>query len=110
LAKAWADNRENELKQPGAIERQRHRGVTVGQVLNWYLDDFDGRSKFGRTKLSHLIFLAGYSDLADLDAIELSSQQVMWHVHQRRREGTGPATVNNDLIWLRNAFRSAQIS
>lgn len=30
-------------------------------------------------------------------------------MRQRRSDGAGPATVNNDLIWLRGAFRAARI-
>jgi len=109
MAKAWADRRETELKEPGALEKVRHRGIRVGQVLEWYRDDFDGRSKFGRTKLSSINYLINHPTLADLDALELTSGQVVAHVQARRSEGTGGATVANDLIWLRNAFRAVKI-
>ncbi len=110
LADAWAARREAELNVPGALERLQHRGVTVGQVLEWYRDDYDGLAKFGTTKLSHVNFLINYPDLAELDAIALTSTQLVQHVRRRRLGGTGPSTVQNDLIWLRGAFRSAQIA
>lgn len=110
LAKEWAARREAELKAPGALERLQHRGVTVGQVLEWYREDFDGLSKFGPSKLSHVNYLINHPDLAELDAIELNSGQLVDHVRRRRLGGAGPSTVQNDLIWLRGAFRSAQIA
>lgn len=64
VARAWADMREAELRMPGALERAQSAGVTVRQVLEWYEADYDGASKFGRSKLSHLRFLMGYEPLA----------------------------------------------
>ncbi len=109
LAKDWAQRRESELKQPKGLEQIRHRGVTIGQVLTWYRDDFDGEETFGRSKLSHINYLINNSDFSEMDAIELTSGQLVAHIHTRRREGVGPATANNDLIWLRNAFRAIRI-
>ena len=48
LAKQWGARRESELKQPGTLEAIRYRGLTIKQVLEWYRDDYDGKSKFGR--------------------------------------------------------------
>jgi len=109
LAKEWAARRESELRLPGALEHVRHKGVTVGQVLEWYRDDFERKSKFGRSKLSHINFLINHPEFSELDAIELTSGQLVAHINERRRQGTGAATVNNDLIWLRNAFRAVSI-
>ena len=109
LAKEWGRRRESELKLPGALDYMRYKGLTIKQVLEWYRDDFDGESKFGRSKLSHINYLINHDDFADLDAIELTTDQLVAHVHKRRRQGAGPATVNNDLIWLRNAYRAVRI-
>lgn len=51
LAEQLAKRREAELEQPAALEKIRHRGVSIKQMLEWYRDDFDGLTKFGRSKL-----------------------------------------------------------
>ena len=109
LAKEWAARRESELKQPNVLEQVRHDGVTVQQVLEWYRDDYDGKSKFGRSKLSHIEYLIKHPTISTLDAINLTSSQLIAHITQRRRQGVGASTANNDLIWLRNAFRAIRI-
>lgn len=109
LARAWADKREVELRVPGALDRVQHSGATVRQVLEWYEADYSGATKFGRSKLSHIRFLMGYEPLASSVAANLTSVDYVSHVRQRRADGAGPATVNNDLVWLRGAFRAARI-
>ncbi len=109
MAQSWAKRRETELEVPGALEKLMHRGVSVSQVLEWYRDDFDGKSKFGRSKLATVNFLIDYPGFKKLDALRLTSAQMVSHVRERRAGGAGASTVNNDLIWLRNAFRSCRI-
>jgi len=109
LAKAWADKREAQLKGPGGVQRVQHRGITVGQVLQWYRDDFDGRSKFGRSKLTSINYLINHPDLSEMDALEITSGELVAYIQSRRAKGAGPSTVNNDLVWLRNAFRAIKI-
>ena len=110
LAKEWAARRETELKLPGALEQARYEDVTLKQVLEWYRDDFDGESKFGRTKLGHINFLISHPTFSELDAINLRSGQLVAHIAERRRQGVSASTANNDIIWLRNAFRAIRIT
>ncbi len=90
LAKDWAARRESELKRPGALEQMQHEGLTVQQVLEWYRDDYDGATKFGRSKLSHINFLINYPTFTELDAIDLTSGQLVAHIAERRRRGREP--------------------
>jgi len=107
LAKEWATRREAELRVPGVLERLSHAGVSIRTVLEWYLEDYEGATKFGRTKLSHINFLKEHP-LSDTDAITLTPREVLTHLRERRKTAA-PATVLNDVIWLSNAFRSARI-
>lgn len=50
----WAATLEVQMREPGAIQQAKHVGTTVGQVLIWYKEDFQGATKFGRSKLSHI--------------------------------------------------------
>ena len=109
LAKAWADRREAELAEPGVLESMRHTGITVGDVLEWYKQDYHDHKAFGRTKLDAINQLIARKSLADLDALSVSSGQLVGHARSRALEGTGPATINNDFVWLRVAFRAVAI-
>lgn len=107
MAKEWAARRETELRVPGVLEKLTHKGVTIKEVLQWYRDDYDGATKWGRSKLSHVNFLIDHS-FADTDALSLTPREVLAHLRGRRKTASA-STVNNDIIWLTNAFRSARI-
>lgn len=106
----WARRREDELREPGAIERLSHAGTKVGWVLECYMEDFQGASKFGRSKLSHIKYLIGHPELSELDAINLTPAQLIQFARSRAAGGAGPSTINNDFIWLRNAMRAVRLS
>lgn len=104
MAKAWMLKRETELEQPGAIDASRHSGVSLGTLLQRYLDEvLDG---FGRTKREHIKQLIGMP-LAREPAMGLTAPRLMEHIQWRRGQGTGPSTIANDLVWLRIAMRYA---
>lgn len=110
LARDWSSRRELELQEPGALTRMQHRGVTVEDLIDRYLDEF-GHS-FGRSKRHHLEYLKTF-ELAEKDGIELTAQQIIEHVVDRGKpdsEGkrVQPQTINNDLIWLRSVFKTAR--
>lgn len=48
-----------------------------------------------------------HSESETFDRRQLATEWVDYiaHVEARRREGAGPATANNDMIWLRGVFR-----
>lgn len=48
--------------------------------------------------------------MVELDALRLTSQQLIEHVRERRQDGAGPATVANDIIWLRIACQAVRVS
>lgn len=108
--KLWAQKRESELREPGALERERHAGTTVGMVLDWYKQDFQGGTKFGRTKLGHIEYLERCESFAVLDAVKLSASDLIAHAHSRARDGAAPSTIHNDFIWLRNAMQAVRLS
>ena len=107
-AKEWGSRREAELRVPGVLEQLTHQGVPIKNVLLWYKEDFNGDSQFGRTKLSHINFMISHP-FAERDSIGLTARTVMEHIRERRITAA-PATVNNDVIWLINAFRNARIN
>lgn len=104
LAQEWLTRRE------AALEGQRARGepmgprMTVGELIEWY--EARKREPWGRTKTSDLAKLKAGA-LKDKRTDRLTRQDFIAFIEQRRREGAGPATASNDIIWLRQAFKSA---
>ncbi len=64
---------------------------------------------FGRSKAADIKRILK-SDLASKCALELQASDLIEHASVRREEGAGPATVNNDLIWLSSAFKAVRAS
>lgn len=107
-AKAWAASRETEIRSdPHAAARSQHRTTTVGDLIRDYVRERNETDPLGRTKSHHLALLSRQA-IADLPATRLSAADLISHVRSRRLAGTGAATVNNDLVWLRVVLRYAR--
>jgi len=106
LAREWLTRRE------AALDAQRARGepvgkrMTLGDMVSWY----EGRERvgepWGRTKKADLARLK-VGPLKDKRADALTRADFISYIDGRRKEGAGPATAANDLIWLRQVFRAA---
>lgn len=117
-AKRWATLRENELHSLDGLKRAKANGVTVAKIINWYVKEYQDTQEFGRSKLRHLKQLAKF-DLGEVALIDLTPAILIDHIKSRRngmidsitKEQCKPvtaATANNDLIWIRVAFKTAR--
>lgn len=109
LAVAWATQREFELKHSGTgrnAQTTNSADSTVAALIDRYVDEFQSLQNWGRTKEHHLRLLKKL--VGQWDAVLLTTEQVISHVRQRRIDGTGASTVNNDLIWLRTVLKTAR--
>jgi len=111
LAKRWVRQREVELKDNGGADKIIASGsnpfdTSIASLIERYVADFKSIQKWGRTKDHHLRLLQRI--VGHWDATTLTTEQVVEHVRQRRIAGTGPSTVNNDLIWLRTVLKTAR--
>jgi len=104
LANEWAKRREVELSAPGALAKARG-GLSIGDLLKWYIKDYGGG--FGRTKLATIKQLQGQA-IAKVPASHVTSAMVIEHIQARRKQGAGPATALNDIIWLRVLYKAAR--
>jgi len=58
LAKDWASEREEQIRRdPASAMRANHRAVTIGALIDRYVDDRAAVEVLGRSKASHLRFL-----------------------------------------------------
>lgn len=109
LAKEWLTRREAELAG------QRARGETVGtrmtvaQMITWYSGQMAADNPWGRSKTADLTRI-GDGALADKRVDRLTHADFIAYTQGRRKEGAGPATASNDLIWLRQVFRAARVA
>ena len=109
LATEWLRRREAELDVQRARGEPLGRAPTLGELLDWYSLEIKELTPWGRSKEADLRRLRNY-DLAKIVSTRLSARNFISHVESRRRDGAGPATAGNDLIWLRQVLRSARAS
>lgn len=107
LAQAWLKRRESELEEARSVGALRTKKVTVGQILDSYVARAKGITDWGRSKTADIRRLRE-AGIADKDARLLTAADLIDHCTGRRiHDGAGPATVLNDIVWLRQAFLSA---
>ena len=109
LANEWMRRREADIDQQRARGEPVGKGSTLTELLDWYGKDIKELTPWGRTKEADLKRLAGY-EIAKKNILRLTTADYIAHIEARRRDGAGPATANNDLIWLRQVLRSARAS
>ena len=109
LARAWAKTRERDLakvklKPPRpALEKQKR----LSDIFKRYRIEVSEVRPMGRSKTSHIRMMEKCA-LARLAPEDVRSSDIIAHIRGRRQSGAGPATVNNDLVWLRVVMRYAR--
>lgn len=108
-ATEWAAKVEKQLSAEDADRRQhRHlHGGSLRRILRKYRKEVSDVRPMGRSKTAHIKFLEKMP-LAAISVLDLRTSDLIQHVRDRRKSGAGPATVNNDLIWLRIILRYAR--
>jgi integrase len=108
-ATEWAAKAEKQLSTD-EDDRRQHRhlhGGSLRRILRKYRKEVSDVRPMGRSKTAHIKFLEKMP-LAAISVLDLRPSDLIQHVRQRRKSGAGPATVNNDLIWLRIILRYAR--
>lgn len=99
LARKWIEVRENELYSRSEFSR-----YTVKNAIDEYVDAYEKLQNWGRTKRTTLEFIR--KKIGDWDATEITTGRLVSYITERRNEGAGPSTANNDLIWLQVVFKA----
>lgn len=50
MAQAWLKRRETELAEAGAIERANRKGITVKEMIDRYMAEYEAQRPLGKTK------------------------------------------------------------
>jgi integrase len=99
-AHAWLKRRETELAEPGAIAKANRTGVTVREMIERYLDEYEKIRPLGKTKRATLKAIAA-TWLGDLEDSQITSQQLVEYGTRRiHDDGIQAQTVGNDLAHL----------
>lgn len=109
MARLWAERIEREHAQRLARGETEAASMTLGETIAWYVGHVGATGSWGRSKAADLKRLQGYPLAQELVA-DLGMRTYIQHADGRRRDGAGPATVANDLIWLRQVLRAASAS
>ncbi|WP_239739892.1 MULTISPECIES: hypothetical protein [Luteibacter] len=83
--------------------------MTIGQAIEWYIEEVGKTAAWGRTKAADLRKLLK-DKITDTPVNELTAAHFIAHVVERREDGAGPATVLNDLVWFGQVLRFARPS
>lgn len=106
-AAAWGRQREEQLAQPGALQKAVGVELSLGQLITRYEHDFEPVQRWQRSKRTHLDFLRR-QPIAALPVTDITPQLLVDHARRRRLEGAGPSTVANDLTWLGVVLKAGQ--
>lgn len=101
-ASAWADRRETELQEPGAIDRIKVDDPTLAQVIDRYIDE--SKKAIGRTKTQVLRTIKSH-DIADMKCSKIASADLIAFAQALP---VSPQTVQNYLSHLGAIFAIAR--
>ena len=84
----WAKQRGVALEDPSALVRPQQPSTKLARVIRWYIDSFQGISKWERSKQWQLLFL---EPIGEVDAVSLESATLIDHVRSvgRKRQAQG---------------------
>ncbi|MFD2754250.1 site-specific integrase [Comamonas terrae] len=107
LAQEWLRRREAEIEEAQATGQPVQGLITLKQILQDYVSDAKGIVAWGRSKTADITRLQK-AKLAHRDARHLRAIDFIEYAKWRRtEEDAGPATVLNDIVWLRQACLGA---
>lgn len=107
MAVTWAERMEREIAERRASGGSRADGMTLAQLVDWYIEHAGSFAAWGRSKGADLRRLKGYG-IAERVASGLRAQDYIRHVEERRRGGAGAETAGNDLVWIRGVVKAAR--
>lgn len=106
-AKAWGNRRVAELESEGAPQKGDSEQTTLRTLLTKYIDDPNMGGKAGRNKLA-LLNRFFQHEIVDTILAQLSQNHVIEYCRYRASIGAGPATLEQEMIYLSGVLDSAK--
>jgi integrase len=107
LAQQWMRMKEAELDQRRARGEPLGRNQTLGDLIDWYVEEIGDDAEWGRTKAADLKRIRKAA-IAKLVVTSITTPDYIRHAEARKAEGAGPATVGNDFVWIGQVLKSAR--
>jgi integrase len=107
LAKVWAERIERGLAEREARGVTEAHDMTLREAVDWYVREVGPSAMWGRSKEADLQRIAGYP-MATTRIVDLDVRDYVSHASRRRLDGAGPATIVNDLVWIRQVLKSVR--
>jgi integrase len=96
-AQNWVKKIETEMAAPGAIAKSKREGVTVKEMIDRYLLEYEKLRPLGKTKRATLKAISE-TWLGKLMDKEITSQKIVEYANDRmQKDGIQAQTVGNDL-------------
>lgn len=104
FAKTWGKIKKEAIELSGITKQDKI--VTLAELLDMYINDFDLWNGTGRTK-RYVIQMLRDCPIASVMSNELKSSDLIEHCKMRRAAGAGPATIYHDVAYLRSVMKIA---
>jgi len=107
-AVAWLRRRETELYAPGGIEKAKHTGATVGEMIDRYLEQYGKFRPMGRTKKGTLVAIKNRWLGEVLDRDITSQKLIEYAISRIEGDHVTPQTIANDLAHFVGSIKCSQ--
>ncbi|KGJ89808.1 site-specific integrase [Colwellia psychrerythraea] len=104
LAKTWGKIRREAVELSSISAREKI--ITIGELLDLYINDIDLWAATGRTK-QYVVKMVRDCPIANVLTNELKSSDLIAHCKMRRDAGAGGATIYHDIAYLRSVMKVA---
>lgn len=105
-AKSWARTVEGEIEELKATGRMQPRGLTLADLVDRYVREFQPSKEWGRTKTAELERLKK-SDLGKTLAASLDYKNVFDHFVEMRELGAGGVVISSQIGYLKGVLDAA---
>ena len=104
LAKTWGKIQKEKSELNGITKQDKI--ITLGELLDLFINDVDLWASTGRTK-RYVIEMLRDCPIASVLSNELKSSDLISHCKMRRAAGAGGATIYHDIAYLRSVMKTA---
>lgn len=105
FANTWGIRRRNEIDLNGIFRPVEN--ITVGELIDRYLDDPKLGNELKRTKRKCLEMLRRY-DISSYLVCDFHASDIIKHMRERIETGISPATAYHDFSYLKSVFSAAK--
>lgn len=107
LATEWARKIEREMDANDYRDGRSLSSITLGAVIDDYIQEVGENRPFGKNKTSVLGILR--ADMGSVPLAKLDTERINKHIDARRAAGAGGVTIGIDLAYLKSVLKTAAV-